>query len=417
MSEELLKKVLDKIKPTREDEEKVKLIVNEVIERLNGLDAEIHGSFRKGTWLKGDADVDVFVFFPKNVGKEYISTEAIKILRERLSGFNITTAYAEHPYLIVNHKGIEIDIVPALKIEEGEKPITAVDRTPFHTEFINSHLSEEQKDEVRLLKRFMKGIGVYGAEIKVRGFSGYVTELLIVKFGSFLEVLKNASKWKPPVKIFIVKPERDFKCPLILPDPVDPSRNAGAAVSLKRLAEFSIASRYFLKNPSEKFFFPPEPAGDKIKGDVLVTKIEILDNNVVEDLLWGQINKSVEKIFNILRNYGYRVIDVQAYGDIKNLLFALQLESKEIGNYKLNQGPPFYMDLDDFISKNDNIWVGEDGRLYSIKERRNDKIEDIVKSAISLKYNYKVVEQYWLDREPKEPCLKAFLRKTPTWLK
>ncbi len=414
---EILKNVLDKIKPTKEDEEKISQIVNEVLERLKGLDAEIHGSFRKGTWLKDDADVDVFVFFPKSVGKEYVSTEAIKILRDRLTGFNITMAYAEHPYLIVNHKGLEIDIVPALKIEEGEKPITAVDRTPFHTEFINSHLTEEQKDEVRLLKRFMKGIGVYGAEIKIRGFSGYVNELLVVKFGSFLEVLKNASKWKPPVKILIVKPEREFKCPLILPDPVDPSRNAGAAVSLKKLAEFSIAARYFLKNPSEKFFFPPESSGDRIKGDILITKIEILDNNVVEDLLWGQVNKSTEKIFNILKNYGYRIIDIQAFGDTRNIIFALQLESKEIGQYKLNQGPPFYMDLDDFISKNDNVWVGDDGKLYSIKERKSDKIEDIVKSSISFKYNYKVVEQYWLDREPKEPCLKAFLRKTPTWLK
>ena len=31
----------------------------------------------------------------------------------------------------------------------------------------------------------MQGIGVYGAEIKVGGFSGYLCELLVMKYGGF----------------------------------------------------------------------------------------------------------------------------------------------------------------------------------------------------------------------------------------
>ncbi|ARM77161.1 CCA tRNA nucleotidyltransferase [Acidianus manzaensis] len=412
---DILNEVLNKIKPSEEDKEYIYKKIEQVLEKLNGLDVQIHGSFRKGTWLKGDTDVDIFVFFPKSLGKKYVENEAVKLLLEKLKGLDITIAYAEHPYIIVNLDGIEIDVVPAIKINKGEEPITAVDRTPFHTEFINSHLTEKQKDDVRLLKRFMKGIGVYGAEIKIKGFSGYITELLITYYGSFVNTLKNASKWKPPVKIELVKPQRNFQCPLIIVDPVDPRRNAAAAVSLKRLAEFSIASKYFLERPSIDFFFPKNPENGKIKGDILITIIRLKDK-VVEDLLWGQIYKSIEKIRNSLENTGYKIIDIQAYGNSDKVIIATQLESRNIGKYYINRGPLFYMDVDGFIKKNENIWIGEDGRLYSIKERKNGNIEDVIKNNISIKYNYSI-EQYWLDKEPEENCLKQFLVKTPSWLK
>jgi tRNA nucleotidyltransferase (CCA-adding enzyme) len=36
----------------------------------------------------------------------------------------------------------------------------------------------------------MKGTGVYGAEAKVEGFSGYLTELLVINYGSFPKALE-----------------------------------------------------------------------------------------------------------------------------------------------------------------------------------------------------------------------------------
>lgn len=411
----ILEEVLKEIKPTKEEEDRIRREAQDILEKLKGLDAQIHGSFRKGTWLRGDADVDVFVFFPKELGKEYIKNEAIKILLSRLKEFETTLAYAEHPYIIIKKNGIEIDVVPALKIEKGDEAITAVDRTPFHTEYVTSHLTEQQKDEVRLLKKFMKAIGVYGAEIRVQGFSGYVAELLIIHYGNFLEVIKKASRWKPPVRIELVKTERKFDSPLIIPDPVDPKRNAAAAVSLKRLAEFSLAARYFLKNPSLNFFFSKKPENGKIKGDILITILR-LKEKAIEDLLWGQIHRTMRRLKNLLRVNGYKVMDIQAYGKEDKVIIAVQLESRTIGRYYVNQGPPFYMDVEDFIEKNENIWVGEDGRLYSIKERKSRGVEEIVKSSIILNYKYDV-EQYWLEKEPEEDCLKQFLVKTPTWLK
>ncbi|MBS7613865.1 hypothetical protein KEJ48_06465, partial [Candidatus Bathyarchaeota archaeon] len=42
--------------------------------------------------------------------------------------------------------------------------------------------------------KFAKGIGVYGADIKTGGFSGYLCELLIVSYGDFIKTVESASK-------------------------------------------------------------------------------------------------------------------------------------------------------------------------------------------------------------------------------
>ncbi|QGA54291.1 CCA tRNA nucleotidyltransferase [Sulfolobus sp. E5-1-F] len=407
--------VLKIIKPTEEDKKGIEKVLEIIGERLSKLDFEVEGSFRKGTWLRQDTDVDIFVFYPKDVGKEYLERNALNDIISRIKDLNYTLAYAEHPYVIVNINNIEVDIVPALRVESGDKAITAVDRTPFHTKYVTSHLDERGKDEVRLLKRFMKGIGVYGAELKVQGFSGYAAELLIIYYGTFRKVLEGASKWKHPVKIELAKPMKTFSEPLIIPDPVDPRRNVTAAVSLKNIATFSIAAKYYLKNPSIEFFFPSKKVEEKIKGDVLILRLN-LNEKSSEDIIWGQIKRSINKIERALKQYGFRVIDIQAWGDTSNIVIAIQLESKNIGQYYLNIGPQYYSEtIDDFIQKNDNIWVGEDGRLYSIKERKEYDAEAIAKRNIVLKVKYNI-ESYWL-QNTEDPQIMKFLRKTPTWLK
>ncbi|ACP45445.1 tRNA cytidylyltransferase [Sulfolobus islandicus Y.G.57.14] len=407
--------ILKIIKPTEEDKKGIEKVLEIIRERLNKLDFEVEGSFRKGTWLRQDTDIDVFVFYPKDVGKEYLERNALNDIINRIKDLDYTLAYAEHPYVIVNINNVEVDIVPALRVESGDKAITAVDRTPFHTKYVTSHLDERGKDEVRLLKRFMKGIGVYGAELKVQGFSGYATELLIIYYGNFRKVLEEASKWKHPIKIELTKPMKIFSEPLIIPDPVDPKRNVTAAVSLKNIATFSIAAKYYLKNPSIEFFFPSKKVEEKVKGDVLILRLN-LDEKSSEDIVWGQIKRSVNKIERALKQYGFRVIDVQAWGDTNNITIAVQLESKNIGQYYLNIGPQYYSEtIEDFIQKNDNIWVGEDGRLYSIKERKEYDAETIAKKNIVLKVKYNI-ESYWLQNKEDQQIMK-FLRKTPTWLK
>ena len=157
-----------------------------------------------------------------------------------------------------------VNIVPCFKVKVG-KWISATDRTPFHTDYIKSYLDDNLVKEVRLLKRFMKGINVYGAEIKVGGFSGYLCELLVLNYGSFLNVLSSVSNWKKRTIIDYEghykgnnKIKEKFVEPLIIVDPVDKERNVAAAVRKERYNDFVAASRAFLKSPHLNFFYPPE---------------------------------------------------------------------------------------------------------------------------------------------------------------
>ena len=47
---------------------------------------------------------------------------------------------------------------------------SAADRTQFHTEFMLENLSGPMKNNVRLLKQFLKNNGIYGAEISQTRF-------------------------------------------------------------------------------------------------------------------------------------------------------------------------------------------------------------------------------------------------------
>ena len=93
--------------------------------------------------------------------------------------------YAEHPYVHGIVKGVEVDVVPCYRLKDASRIKSAVDRTPFHHEWLKDRIKGKE-NEVRLLKGFLKANGLYGAEYKVRGFSGYLCELLIMFYGSFV---------------------------------------------------------------------------------------------------------------------------------------------------------------------------------------------------------------------------------------
>lgn len=213
---EIEKKVLEKIRPTPEqyrlrDEvvSRVKEVGYEVMRErgLTPATIELQGSAAKDTWLKGSSDFDIFFIFPPKVGgtiwlKEY-AFPALKEVAERL-GMKYEIAYSSHPYIKGEYMGASVDLVPCFAIKPGERPISAFDRTPLHTRWVRKQIEkfgEEIKDEIRLAKAFLKGIGAYGAETSVGGFSGFSAELLTLAYGGFAELLKAASRWKPPVQI------------------------------------------------------------------------------------------------------------------------------------------------------------------------------------------------------------------------
>ena len=166
---------------------------------------QLLGSLARNTHLKGDRDLDLFVFFPKKLSRTEFEKEGLRIGKKVLKGHFWEEAYSEHPYIRGTYKGHDVEIVPTYKIRGIHEKKSSVDRTPFHQQYMEKKMKGKQKNEVRLLKRFLKGIQAYGADTHYNSLSGYGAELLIIKYNSFVQTLKAVSKWKLPLTIDLEK--------------------------------------------------------------------------------------------------------------------------------------------------------------------------------------------------------------------
>src|SRR5713101_5792324 len=288
--------------------ERLKVQVQNILDKAGyGGNVSVQGSFARDTWLSGEADLDIFASFPPTMDRQEWTEKVLPEIRKGIHAKTIDR-YAEHPYLEFHIDNIRVNVVPCYSVEKGQWK-SATDRTPYHTEYMRAHLTQEMRLEARLLKRFMKGIRSYGAEIRVGGFSGMLVETLILRYPSFLETLMHAAQWKPVIFLDLEKPignqdsrAREFGSPLVVIDPVDPNRNLAAAVRDDKLWGFVAAARELQKNPGIWYFFPA-----KYKRETKAQFFKLLDRQnrgtavtffehprIVPDVLWGQLLK-IEK--------------------------------------------------------------------------------------------------------------------------
>jgi tRNA nucleotidyltransferase (CCA-adding enzyme) len=246
-------------------------------------------------------------------------------------------------------------------------------------------LTEGLKLEVRLLKKFLKAQGLYGAEIRVRGFSGYLTEVLTVKYGSFLNLLKGASSWRKGEVIAFEEEERVRRIHrgswLIIADPVDPTRNLAAAISPQKVAKFILLSRSFLARPHISYFTEFKGWRDEPVYDGVVC-LRFRVPAKVEDILWGELLKSAKAVAKQLRIKGFDVIKYSIACEEDEACMALLLERTE-KRFLVRRGPEVFgqQDVERFLDKHKGdimVWVDEDMRLYSFAENERGKVEDVL---------------------------------------
>lgn len=464
--EEISNEVLNRIKPDENERKRVQAIVKKLSEDLRklvknkGIDAKIsvEGSIAKNTWLKDCPEIDLFLQVPVTLPKEAFGTVILDITKKITEGYKQIERFAEHPYLEAIIDGIYVNLVPCYDVKSGEW-ISATDRTPFHTDYVKKYLDEKKENEVRLLKRFMKGVGVYGAEIKIGGFSGYLCELLVLKYGSFVEVLRSAGNWeeRPVIDIegYYEKKEdakRSFIEEIIVIDPVDKGRNVAAAVRKERLDEFVVASRAFLKNPDIKFFYPNEI--EALTVEELVNSIKFRGSTMVfigfqgiesvPDILWGQLYRSHKALQKMIKQNDFKILNSSVWSDeTKFHMFVFELESRFLPNIKYHLGPPLQKikECEKFLLKylrSDSVVSGprlENGRwvvdlkrnfidvVVLLKEKLlNDKngiglAEIVTKAVDSLQFfvNEEVVS-YYLKCPEFARFLTKYIEGRPNWL-
>lgn len=381
--------VLARIKPTAKEVDAVREAASQLMERLARAAKErdipatprLMGSVAKDTFLK-DPEIDVFLTFPETTPRADLERWGLE-LGETLDA--PTRRYAEHPYTRGRFGAYEADVVPCYALQAPSDRMTAVDRTPFHLTYVREHLEEAQRDEVRLLKRFLKGIGGYGAEARVQGFSGYLCELLVLRYGTFRETLEAAREWRPQVALALDTPgTREFDEPLVFVDPVDGERNAASAVSLDTLATFTRAAWEYLEAPDPAFFFPPdEPVWDETqlrealarRGSTVLAVLSAAPE-LSEDVLYPQLWKAEHAARTYLEDEGFRVLRSQALLREDAWTLLIEMEVARLPSVRKHRGPPAWLrNAAPFLRK----WEAAPSRLSGPYVERGRLVVDVVR--------------------------------------
>tara|TARA_B100000941_G_scaffold270339_1_gene228218 strand:+ start:1458 stop:2633 length:1176 start_codon:yes stop_codon:yes gene_type:complete len=362
---ELFDEVLEKIRPKENEITKIKKIYNNLKNKITeqNLEPLIVGSIAKGTNLKG-ADIDLFIKFNEDADLKY---EGLKVARKILP--NGKELYAQHPYLRGEIEGIGVDLVPCYTIKDSSKSISAVDRTPFHTKWVNENI-DGREDEVRLAKQFLKGAGAYGANAAIGGFSGYLVEILIIKYKNFKNLIQEISRWKPPVIIENV--ENAQKAAMMIRDPVDEKRNVSAGVTLKGLGTAILAAKGFLNNPTLDFFFPKDKVR-KTKG--LVTTVILPHPGGNEETVLPWLQRQGRKINNAIADFEPIAWNANLGN---NCFLVFETATIELPDIVPHKGPaPWEDGALDFLKKYPDATLNSE-RLEIGRPPRHSKIDGII---------------------------------------
>jgi tRNA nucleotidyltransferase (CCA-adding enzyme) len=347
------------------------------------------GSRGRDTFIAGDRDLDIFVFFPLRTTREELEKKGVALGRKVLAGHDPVVHYAEHPYVKGKIGDLAVEIVPCYRVRG--KIISAVDRSPLHNEFVLRHLGAQQRDDVRLLKQFMKAAGFYGADTKTKGFSGYLCELLVIRYGGFMKFVKAAADWREGVVIDIRKLRKDYSrfagYPLIVIDPVDAERNAAAAVSAQVFNGLISQCRQFLRSSSDEFFFP-KPRKINLGAEAGKPAIMLAfgyPKGVIEEIVWSQLERLADTLANLLCGNGFAVRKTACWTDEKARCgILLELASLTIDAKAKHAGPPVTdaANCEAFRLKNQGSWA-EAGRLWAWKKREFTSAKKALEAALA----------------------------------
>ncbi|MHA1309912.1 MAG: hypothetical protein ACTSQO_03200 [Candidatus Helarchaeota archaeon] len=435
MEIELRNKILEKILPSKSEKQKLNatldLLTKSLWETINNNTYDIsfiepHGSTGlKQTQLKGDSDIDLFI----GLNPEYYNSliniksrkERIKKIKELFLGLcndiiipslniinakNINLTYAEHPYISAELNTFSIDIVGCFNIDlefiKEFGPITAVDRTPHHTKFINNNLTNEMKNDVRILKSFFRANHIYGDKSAIGrfGFTGFSAELLIYYFNNLDNLFnkfedlpkKPIDYYKRPTDYFkkIARFKNDY---LILIDPIDKNRNVASSISA-RAFKFALKKiNEFKYNSSLDFFIRKEipttvSISNEEKDKFVVIELESDGSRhytEVRDKLYkwaNSLKKQLELETSRVPRFSKTLFEV--YFEDLNFVVIFYTKKGRISESFKRRGPSIKnkINFDRFKNKHPNFFIEKD-RAYIIQKREFcvpiDLISDHVK--------------------------------------
>ncbi len=397
----ILKRVLEEIEPDKKYQENIFLNLNLIIKKINKgqkiARAVLGGSGAKGTWLK-TFDADIFINFnykKYNDKSDSLSDLLEKLLKKRFK--NIIRLHGSRDYFQIKQGGFTFEIIPILEIKKAENAKNITDVSPLHSKWVKKH--KALINDMKLTKQFCHAQNVYGAESYIRGFSGYVCEIITAYYGSFLNLVKNAAKWSSNEnskgvidvqkyykfnEIFKLVNTSKLGSPLIVIDPVQKDRNAAASLSIEKFEIFKNSSKEFLKNPSNKFFVKKDLYSsfldEKYKNKKLI-KISLKPLDGKTDVIGGKLLKVYEFFKKELQKNGFRILKTDWEWDKKTdaLLYFL-FEKEPLEKTVEVEGPPIEMEehVKNFKKIHKNIFV-KSNRIFAKDQRKSLLPEELLR--------------------------------------
>jgi tRNA nucleotidyltransferase (CCA-adding enzyme) len=402
-SEQIEKEILKKITPNADEKKHLNHVIDtlkrhvekEIEKTKIPITLELVGSTAKDTYIRNSVDIDLFLVFPITVSRETLQEKGLAIGRAILT--QQEECFAEHPYVRGMFEGYKTELVPCYKIESASQKLSAVDRTPLHTKYVKKNLEEKQKKEVRLVKQFLKGIGCYGAEAEIEGFSGYLCELMIIKYSTFQHFIENAQHWRHGETLALEEGTfPSFETPLIFIDPVDPDRNVASALSEEKFIILRTACTAYAQKPSRTFFSPNtvQPWSlEKIKKEIETRQyiaVKLPKPQIISENLYPQIRKAVRSITELCEQNGFTIQTATFFIDEKSIYIILQPKTVTVSKTVLHEGPPLTLkkNADEFIEKWENHPrtrkkpFEKNKRLYVEIDREYTEIKDLLQDRV-----------------------------------
>ncbi len=412
---DILNTVLQEIKPSKSDEKQVMDKVNSVIKRINrnmkNAKAVLGGSGAKGTWLKS-FDADVFVKFNYKKYKDK-SKELADVLEKgvKKSFVNYERLHGSRDYFQVKLDSFTVELIPILEIKKSKEAMNITDVSLLHVKWVKRY--KKLADEIRLAKQFCKATEVYGAESYTRGLSGYVAEILVIHYGGFLRLVRNAAKWGDkeiidPNKYYKTKNDVLFNLnaaktvsPLILIDPVQKNRNAAASVSKEKFERFKAVCKEFLEKPSVEFFRIKEFDITELEKRKGRNKLVVFNGTALKgkkDIVGSKLLKVFEFLSGKITSNEFKIIEKEwRWG--KDVMFWFIVYAKELEEYKRHEGPMVKSKrhVESFKQKHKETFViGK--RVYAKVKRKYIRIEELTKDLVKDDYVKERMEKVWLEK-------------------
>lgn len=412
--------VLKQVKPDSNVDSKVQDFVSRLEDALKkgkvSAKVIVGGSFAKGTYLKNNYDCDVFIQFPISAQDKDISVILFKSLSKSFK--DVEVIHGSRDYYKIR-EGIVYEIVPILETKDPKDAKNVTDMSPMHVVWANRYFSKKPKlrDEILLSKAFCKAQRVYGAESYIGGFSGHVLDILIIKYGSFIELLTQSQKWKEKDVIDV---EGFYKTkqlammginqsktlsPLVVVDPILAQRNAAAALTFGKYNDFIHAAKEFLKSPNISFFCKQPIDENSVlskfsKKNVKLVIIKLKPLEGKEDIIGTKLLKSYEYVLTLLKRKDFEVLSsAWEWDDKKDAALFFVFENKELSATKEFPGPFMFQKqhVEAFKKSHKNV-VLKDKKYLAIEKREFVEPEKYLKTL----FKNKSLDKDYLDEKSKE---------------